>query len=64
MRFHEIDPWQTWQERLERQRLLEPPSEMLPFTSAAPELDPTSMLLGQRPGTVKLHFPTEVDAVD
>jgi hypothetical protein len=63
MRFHEIDPWQTWKERLERERLLEPPAE-LPFTSAMPGPDTGSLIFGQQPSGRALKFPIESEAVD
>jgi hypothetical protein len=64
MRFDEADPWFTWQQRVERERVVDEPRETLPPLAGATETDPTSVLFGSRPASMTLRFPTESQAGD
>jgi len=59
MRFHEPDPWQTWQQRLERERSRELSLDTFPLTLALPTLDPSPITFGQWPPPRPIHFPPQ-----
>ena len=63
MRFHDdSDPWQSWQQRLERDRARDLSAEIFPV--ALPLLDPTGITFGQWPAPRTIHFPRETEVTE
>jgi hypothetical protein len=63
MRFDEADPWFTWQQRVERERLVDSSRDILPQLPPTPDPDPQLTLFGERPAST-LRFPAECQRAD
>ena len=64
MRFDEADPWFTWQQRVERERLVDPAAGILPQLPPTPDPDPQLMLFGDHRASMALRFPADCEAAE
>jgi hypothetical protein len=64
MTFPERDPWSTWQDRVERERLRTLPIHAAELLSTSPATASHSILLGAHLEPSSLRFPLAEDSAD